>query len=101
MFRCHVCGATEAHQALVDEVFMINGKYVLVEGIPAKYLDIYFYTFVSAIPSNTNEEIVVQNMREFLSRYLVSARCGEAIFSRETTERVRRMVHGEAQLCAP
>jgi YgiT-type zinc finger domain-containing protein len=27
----------------------------------------------------------------------VCARCGEAIFSRETTERVRRMVHGEAQ----
>ena len=63
MFRCHVCSATEAHQALVDEVFVINGKYVLVEGIPAS----------------------------------ICARCGEATFSRETTERIRRMVHGEAQ----
>jgi HTH-type transcriptional regulator / antitoxin MqsA len=59
MFRCHVCGATEARQASVDEVFVIDGKYVLVEGI--------------------------------------CARCGEATFSRETTERIRRMVHGEAQ----
>ena len=63
MFRCHVCGATEAHPALVDEVFVINGKYVLVEGIPAS----------------------------------ICGRCGEATFSRETTERIRRMVHGEAQ----
>jgi len=62
-----VCGATEAHQALVDEVFVINRKYVLVEGIAAS----------------------------------ICMRCGEAIFSRETTERIRRMVHGEAQpVCA-
>ena len=27
----------------------------------------------------------------------VCIRCGEAVFSRETTERVRRMVHGEAK----
>jgi YgiT-type zinc finger domain-containing protein len=26
----------------------------------------------------------------------VCARCGEAVFSKETTERIRRMVHGEA-----
>ena len=63
MLPCQVCGATEAHQALVNEVFMINGEYVLVEGIPAS----------------------------------ICARCGEATFSRETTERIRRMVHGEAQ----
>jgi YgiT-type zinc finger domain-containing protein len=48
---------------LVDEVFVINGKYVLVEGIPAS----------------------------------ICARCGEATFSRGTTERVRHMVHSEAQ----
>jgi YgiT-type zinc finger domain-containing protein len=53
----------EAPQALVDEIFVIDGKHVLVEGIPAH----------------------------------VCVRCGEATFSRETTERVRRMVHGEAQ----
>lgn len=63
MFRCHVCGATEARQALVDEVFVIDGRHVLVEGIPAS----------------------------------VCTRCGEAAFSRETTERIRRMVHGEAK----
>ena len=50
--------------ALVDEVVAINGRYVLVEGIPAS----------------------------------VCARHGEATFSRETTERIRRLlVHGEAQ----
>jgi hypothetical protein len=42
---------------------MIDGKRVLVEGIPAT----------------------------------VCARCGEATFSRETTERIRRMLHGEAK----
>jgi YgiT-type zinc finger domain-containing protein len=63
MFRCHVCGATKAHEALMNEVFSIDGRRVLVEGILAT----------------------------------VCARCGEATFSRETTERIRRMVHGEAQ----
>lgn len=63
MFRCHVCGSTQAHQELVSEVFMIDGRRVLVEAIPAN----------------------------------VCARCGEATFSRETTERIRRMVHGEAK----
>ena len=61
MVRCQVCSATEAHQALVDEVFVINGKYVLVESIPAS----------------------------------ICTRCGEATFSRETTERIRRLAHGE------
>jgi len=63
MFRCHVCGATEAQTELVNEVFLIEGKFVLVEDIPAT----------------------------------VCAHCGELIFSRETTEKIRRMVHGEAQ----
>lgn len=63
MFRCHVCGVTETRQALVDEVFVIDGRHALVESIPAN----------------------------------VCARCGEATFSRETTERIRCMVHGEAK----
>ena len=63
MLRCHVCGSTKANEALMNEVFLLDGKCVLVEGIPAH----------------------------------VYARCGEATFSRETTERIRRMVHGEAQ----
>ena len=63
MFRCHVCGSTEANQERVSEVFVVDGKRVLVEDIPAT----------------------------------VCMRCGEAIFSRETTERIRRMVHGEAR----
>ena len=63
MFRCPVCGATEAHLEQVDEIFQIDGLRILVEKIPAK----------------------------------VCARCGEALFDRETTESVRRMVHGEAK----
>jgi HTH-type transcriptional regulator / antitoxin MqsA len=63
VFRCHVCGATEAKQEFITEVFVIDGKAVLVEGIPAT----------------------------------VCVRCGEATFSRETTERIRRMLHGEAK----
>jgi YgiT-type zinc finger domain-containing protein len=27
----------------------------------------------------------------------ICSRCGEAIFNRETTEKIRRMVHGEAK----
>lgn len=63
MFRCHVCGSTEAKANQVSEVFDISGRRVLVEGIPTQ----------------------------------VCTRCGEATFSRETTERIRRMVHGEAK----
>ena len=66
MFCCHVCGAMEARQVLVDEVFMIDGKHVLVEGILAN----------------------------------VCTRCGEATFSRRTTERIRRMVPGKRTRCA-
>jgi HTH-type transcriptional regulator/antitoxin MqsA len=63
MFRCHVCGSSEARNELVSEVFTIEGKPALVENIPST----------------------------------VCARCGEAVFSRETTEKVRRIVHGEAK----
>jgi YgiT-type zinc finger domain-containing protein len=63
MFRCQVCGGTEARSEAVSEVFLIDGTPVLVEGIPA----------------------------------VVCARCGDATFSRATTERVRRMVHGETR----
>lgn len=63
MFECDVCGAKEAREALVTEVFEIEGRGLLVENIPA----------------------------------LVCTHCGEHVFSRETTEKVRRMVHGEAE----
>ena len=63
MFRCHVCGATQAKQEFITEAFIIDGKAVLVEGIPAT----------------------------------VCARCGEATFSRETTKRIRRTLHGESK----
>jgi HTH-type transcriptional regulator / antitoxin MqsA len=63
MLRCYVCGSTQAMPELVSEVFMIEGKYILGEGIPAS----------------------------------ICVRCGEATFSRETTERLRHMVRGEAQ----
>lgn len=63
MFHCHVCGSGDARAEIVDEVFNLNGKHVLVEGIPAK----------------------------------VCARCGDKTFSRETTERIRRIVHGHLE----
>jgi len=50
-------------EELVNEVFLIDGKLILVENIPAK----------------------------------ICKHCGEATFSRETTEKIRRMVHGEAE----
>jgi len=63
MFKCHLCGATQAQEDFTDEVFLIEGKRVLVEHIPVTRC----------------------------------ARCGEITVSRETTERVRRLLHGEAQ----
>ena len=63
MFMCSICGAREGREEFVEEVFRIDGKYVLVDHIPAR----------------------------------VCARCGEEIFSRETTERIRLMVHGQAE----
>ena len=60
MFNCHVCGHHAAKAELVSEVFNLDGRRVLVEGIPAQ----------------------------------VCAHCGEATFSRETTEHIRQMVHG-------
>ena len=60
---CPVCLADESREELVDEVFQIDGRYVLVSGAPAA----------------------------------VCVRCGEQAFSRETVERVRRMIHGEAE----
>ena len=61
--HCDVCGATEFRTEPVSEVFIVDGKRILVEHIPAR----------------------------------VCVQCGEATFSRDTTEKVRRMVHGEAR----
>ena len=36
MFACLVCNADESREELVDEVFHIEGQYVLVGGIPAE-----------------------------------------------------------------
>ncbi|BAZ17124.1 hypothetical protein NIES4071_90020 [Calothrix sp. NIES-4071] len=63
MFECQMCKINEASEELVNEVFQINGKTVLVENIPAK----------------------------------VCSRCGEAVFSLETTEKIRQMLHGAAK----
>ena len=62
MFRCRVCHSHESREELVEEVFQIDGKYVLVDRIPAT----------------------------------ICVRCGEETFSRETTEQVRLLVHGQA-----
>ena len=63
MTHYDVCRATEFRTELVSEVFIVDGKRILVEQIPAR----------------------------------VCTHCGEATFSRETTEKVRCMVHGEAR----
>lgn len=63
MFKCYVCGSEESHTELASEIFQIDGKFHLVENIPAT----------------------------------VCSRCGEEIFSRETTERIRAMLHGAAE----
>lgn len=60
MFRCHVCSSEEARTESTSEIFQIEGKFYLVEQIPAT----------------------------------VCSRCGEEIFSRETTEQIRLMLHG-------
>ena len=39
MFHCHVCGGNEAHTEFVSEVFVIDGKHLLVEKIPALICD--------------------------------------------------------------
>lgn len=62
-FQCHVCGSEQMQVELVNEVFLIDGRFILVENIPAK----------------------------------MCAHCGEATFSRETTEKIRRLVHGKAE----
>lgn len=63
MFKCHVCGSGESRAEVVSEVFNIQGKFYLVENIPAMVCD----------------------------------RCGEEVFSRETTEQIRVMLHGQEQ----
>ncbi len=63
MVKCHVCGSEEFHEALVAEIFQIDGKFYLVEDIPV----------------------------------MVCSHCGEESFSRETTEQIRLMLHGEVK----
>jgi len=63
MFICHVCHSRESRQKLTGENFHIDGKYVLVDSIPAT----------------------------------VCVRCGDETFSRETTEKVRLLVHVQAR----
>ena len=63
MSNCTICGSDERQGKLVEEVFRIDGQYVLVDHIPAN----------------------------------VCNRCGEEAFSRETAERIRLLVRGEAR----
>ncbi len=62
MATCIVCSADQSLTELVEEVFRVDGRYVLVGDVPAT----------------------------------VCQRCGERSFSRETTEKVRLLVHGQA-----
>lgn len=36
MFNCHICGSNNFTEELINETFEIEGKLILVEGIPAK-----------------------------------------------------------------
>lgn len=63
MFMCTICHSQESRGELVEEVFRVGGRYVLVGGVPST----------------------------------VCQRCGERSFSRETTEKVRKLVHEEAK----
>lgn len=63
MFKCHLCSSNKSHIKNISEVFQIDGKFYLVENIPAT----------------------------------VCSNCGEAIFSRATTEHIRSMLHGNYQ----
>ncbi|MFM2303036.1 MAG: hypothetical protein RLZZ135_441, partial [Cyanobacteriota bacterium] len=35
MFKCHVCSSEESQTEYVSEIFQIDGKFHLVENIPA------------------------------------------------------------------
>ncbi|NJL40561.1 MAG: YgiT-type zinc finger protein [Leptolyngbyaceae cyanobacterium SM1_4_3] len=35
MFKCHVCHSEASHTEFVNEIFQIDGKFYLVENIPA------------------------------------------------------------------
>ena len=63
MFKCHVCNSNKSHVENISETFQIDGKFYLVENIPAT----------------------------------VCSQCGETVFSRQTTERIRLMLHGDTQ----
>ena len=63
MFLCVVCHGEDGRDEVVEEVFKVDGQYVLVGGLPA----------------------------------VVCKRCGDRSFSRETTEKVRQLVHGEGK----
>lgn len=63
MFRCVVCRHEKSREDSVEKVFHVDGRYVLVRGIPST----------------------------------VCARCGEPVFTRETTERMRLLVRSDAK----
>ena len=62
MFQCAVCRHEKSREESVEKVFRVDGRYVLVRGIPST----------------------------------VCARCGEPVFTRETTERTRALVRSGA-----
>jgi YgiT-type zinc finger domain-containing protein len=53
----------------------------------------------SAKPGFVSEVFTIDGRRVLVERIpaQICERCGEATFSRETTERIRRLVHGEGQ----
>jgi HTH-type transcriptional regulator / antitoxin MqsA len=63
MLECHICNSRKSHTENISEVFQIDGRFHLVENIPAT----------------------------------VCSNCGETIFSRETTEHIRSILHSNSQ----
>ncbi len=59
----------------------------------------HVYGSIKAKEEYTNEVFQIDNKPVLVEHIpaIVCVRCGEETFSRETTERIRRMVHGEAK----
>lgn len=41
MFKCEVCGCEEARTELVSDIFLVEGKRILVEQIPARVCTVW------------------------------------------------------------
>jgi HTH-type transcriptional regulator/antitoxin MqsA len=61
---CYFCGHTHFQETFVEQTYQVNGKYYLVQSIPAR----------------------------------VCKSCGEAVFSLEVGEKIRKILHSEERV---